>query len=193
MSDITQETDPSQCLQGASLRGEPERGVMISRLLPIPGAFLPSLSRCASVDDCWRESGSEIGVYRSPFPRNLLSLARYSRVLATAESQWQGFEEDAETAGRPLSTVSPRKLEAPVPSGHPSAARGKLSAAARPPPVLLRAWPTPSTSRAASRTRGERTPRFSPGRFCPGGSGERCPLVFFLRSTLQTRSFPPEP
>ena len=36
---------------------------MISRLLPTPGSFLPSLSRC------WRESGSATeGVYRFPFP-----------------------------------------------------------------------------------------------------------------------------
>lgn len=112
-----------------------------------------------------------------------------------------GLRERRGGRGRPLFTTSPRKPVAPVP---PQASLGSQGAASRRVPPSSSsapspASPTPSTSRAARRwgrsLRPHRlsVPRLPPDLLCQRASGGRFPLELLRRSTLQTRSSPPEP
>lgn len=64
-------------------------------LLLIPGVISPSLSRCASTDDCQWEPGLRRKESRFPFPPNILSPAGHPRVPALAQDQRLSFEEGA--------------------------------------------------------------------------------------------------
>lgn len=122
------------------------------------------------------------GVCRFAFPPNLLSFAQHLRVPARAQGQWPCFKEGAGAAGDDVPRHRQGNQRRRCPRGPPSAVRGLLPVAARPPATPPASFTgrgppaslTPSASRAAhrwgraSKPQEERALRFSPGRLCPG-------------------------
>lgn len=145
---------------------------MISRLLPTPGSFLPSLSRC------WRESGSAMeGVYRFPFP---IFSALSHTCAASPQPKGSGRASEKVRALQETTCHRQGNSRRRCPTGLPWQPRSRF------PPLpalhlLLPAGPTPSNSRAARRwgrsfrPKEVRAPRFSPGLLYPGGRGGRFP------------------